>query len=635
MKNKRIYRGMFLSLALIAGCEGVKDSPSSADGIKDSPSSTLTEGTAIQLGETITIDGEGATASDQTVRITQAGTYLISGTLEDGQIQVEVGNQEEVNLVLNETQISSTTGAPILITQSAKTTITLMEGTQNVISHQMVMNDGEEVSKEEKAAIFSQDDLMITGTGSLTVDAKTYNGIVSQDDLVIEGGNFVIESANHGLKGKDSVVIEEGTFKMTTKGDAIQSDQGADEEKGFITIRGGDFDLVAEQDGIQAQTKLVIEGGTFKIETGGGYEAGAVKETTSQPPFNRGASATAETATTPSAKGLKAGQELVIEGGSLTINSADDALHTNGSLWMNGGEVTLSTGDDGLHADETVEVNGGTVDILTSYEGLEGQVVRVNDGVIRLVATDDGINAAGGMDGSGFMSFFNPTTTAQQESESGWIELNGGWLYVNASGDGLDANGSIIMTGGVVIVEGPTSGHDGILDFDETFDLQGGQLIASGGVGMLQTPSETSTQPTLVIQDSFESGELIHIQSEEGAEIVTFSPSKASQVLIISSPDLKMESTYRVLSGGTYSVEATDGVYQDGTYTEGEERFQVVLSDLITSNGTLTGDGMRGPGMKEGPGMRGTKDMREAPEMKDHPKMEMNSDLKTPTLNSF
>lgn len=635
MKNKRIYRGMFLSLALIAGCEGVKDSPSSADGIKDSLSSTLTEGTAIQLGETITIDGEGATASDQTVRITQAGTYLISGTLEDGQIQVEVGNQEEVNLVLNETQISSTTGAPILITQSAKTTITLMEGTQNVISHQMVMNDGEEVSKEEKAAIFSQDDLMITGTGSLTVDAKTYNGIVSQDDLVIEGGNFVIESANHGLKGKDSVVIEEGTFKMTTKGDAIQSDQGADEEKGFITIRGGDFDLVAEQDGIQAQTKLVIEGGTFKIETGGGYEAGAVKETTSQPPFNRGASATAETATTPSAKGLKAGQELVIEGGSLTINSADDALHTNGSLWVNGGEVTLSTGDDGLHADETVEVNGGTVDILTSYEGLEGQVVRVNDGVIRLVATDDGINAAGGMDGSGFMSFFNPTTTSQQESESGWIELNGGWLYVNASGDGLDANGSIIMTGGVVIGEGPTSGHDGILDFDETFDLQGGQLIASGGVGMLQTPSETSTQPTLVIQDSFESGELIHIQSEEGAEIVTFSPSKASQVLIISSPDLKMESTYRVLSGGTYSVEATDGVYQDGTYTEGEERFQVVLSDLITSNETLTGDGMRGPGMKEGPGMRGTKDMREAPEMKDHPKMEMNSDLKTPTLNSF
>ena len=635
MKNKRIYRGMFLSLALIAGCEGVKDSPSSADGIKDSLSSTLTEGTAIQLGETITIDGEGATASDQTVRITQAGTYLISGTLEDGQIQVEVGNQEEVNLVLNETQISSTTGAPILITQSAKTTITLMEGTQNVISHQMVMGDGEEVSKEEKAAIFSQDDLMITGTGSLTVDAKTYNGIVSQDDLVIEGGNFVIESANHGLKGKDSVVIEEGTFKMTTKGDAIQSDQEADEEKGFITIRGGDFDLVAEQDGIQAQTKLVIEGGTFKIETGGGYEAGAVKETTSQPPFNRGASATAEMATTPSAKGLKAGQELVIEGGSLTINSADDALHTNGSLWVNGGEVTLSTGDDGLHADETVEVNGGTVDILTSYEGLEGQVVRVNDGVIRLVATDDGINAAGGMDGSGFMSFFNPTTTSQQESESGWIELNGGWLYVNASGDGLDANGSIIVTGGVVIGEGPTSGHDGILDFDETFDLQGGQLIASGGVGMLQTPSETSTQPTLVIQDSFESGELIHIQSEEGAEIVTFSPSKASQVLIISSPDLKMESTYRVLSGGTYSVEATDGVYQDGTYTEGEERFQVVLSDLITSNETLTGDGMRGPGMKEGPGMRGTKDMREAPEMKDHPKMEMNSDLKTPTLNSF
>lgn len=635
MKNKRIYRGMFLSLALIAGCEGVKDSPSSADGIKDSLSSTLTEGTAIQLGESITIDGEGATASDQTVRITQAGTYLISGTLEDGQIQVEVGNQEEVNLVLNETQISSTTGAPILITQSAKTTITLMEGTQNVISHQMVMNDGEEVSKEEKAAIFSQDDLMITGTGSLTVDAKTYNGVVSQDDLVIEGGNFVIESANHGLKGKDSVVIEEGTFKMTTKGDAIQSDQEADEEKGFITIRGGDFDLVAEQDGIQAQTKLVIEGGTFKIETGGGYEAGAVKETTSQPPFNRGASATAETATTPSAKGLKAGQELVIEGGSLTINSADDALHTNGSLWMNGGEVTLSTGDDGLHADETVEVNGGTVDILTSYEGLEGQVARVNDGVIRLVATDDGINAAGGMDGSGFMSFFNPMTTSQQEGESGLIELNGGWLYVNALGDGLDANGSIIMTGGVVIVEGPTSGHDGILDFDETFDLQGGQLIASGGVGMLQTPSETSTQPTLVIQDSFESGELIHIQSEEGAEIVTFSPSKASQVLIISSPDLKMESTYRVLSGGTYSVEATDGVYQDGTYTEGEERFQVVLSDLITSNGTLTGDGMRGPGMEEGPGMRGTKDMREAPEMKDHPKMEMNSDLKTPTLNSF
>ena len=600
MKKKRIYGGMLLSLALLVGCEGTVNPPSSAltEETKNSLSTALTEGTLIQLGETVTIDGEGATASDQTVRITQAGTYYLSGTLEDGQIQVTVGDQEEVNLVLNETQISSTTGAPLLITQSAKTTITLTDGTQNVITHQGVMDNEEEVSKEEKAAIFSQDDLTITGTGALTVYAKTYNGIVSQDDLVIEDGNFVIEAINHGLKGKDSVVIEDGTFKLTTGGDAIQSDQDADEEKGFIAIRGGDFDVVADQDAIQAQTKLVIEGGTFSLETGGGSEEGAVKETTSQIPFNRGSSTTVvETTSTPSAKGLKAGQELVVEGGSLMINSADDALHTNGSLLVNGGEMTISSGDDGLHADETLEVNGGTIDILTSYEGLEGQVVRVNDGVVRLVASDDGVNAAGGMDGSGFTSPFNPATTSQQEGESGLIELNGGWLYVNSSGDGLDANGTITMTGGMVVVEGPTNGADAALDYDETFNLQGGQLIASGSMGMLQASAQTSSQPMVVIQESLTVGELVHIEAEDGTEIVTFAPSKNAQMLMVSSAELEIGTTYHVLHRGSYSLAGTDGVYQGGTYSGGEELLQLTLSELISSNGSLVGS-MRGAGTK-------------------------------------
>lgn len=139
-------------------------------------------------------------------------------------------------------------------------------------------------------------------------------------------------------------------------------------------------------------------------------------------------------------KGLKAAGSIRITGGSFSIDSADDAVHSNASITINGGTFEIATGDDGVHADETLTVTDGTIDISVSYEGLEALDVCIEGGDISLVADDDGLNAAGGTDSSG--------TSGGSSSSNGSISISGGNLHITASGDGIDANGSLTISGG-------------------------------------------------------------------------------------------------------------------------------------------------------------------------------------------
>ena len=147
------------------------------------------------------------------------------------------------------------------------------------------------------------------------------------------------------------------------------------------------------------------------------------------------------------AKGIKAGNSLTISGGKITVKSADDSLHSNGTITITGGEITLVSGDDGIHAEDSVSIAEGTIRITQSYEGIEGHIITVDGGQIDLTASNDGFNAGG--DASVSM----PTIT-----------INNGNIYVNAQGDGLDSNGDLIFNGGFVTVDGPTSGGDSALD---------------------------------------------------------------------------------------------------------------------------------------------------------------------------
>ena len=508
--------------------------------------------TTIEFGSSITVNGTGVTVDENIVTITQGGTYSLSGTLDDGQVIVNAGDLDQVEILLNGVHLTSSTSAPIYVMNADKTTLTLVEGTESVITDAESYVYEDATVDEPNAAIFSKDDLKINGTGSLIVNANYNNGIASKDDLDIKNGDITINAVNNGLKGKDSIEIDNGTFVINSGGDAIKSDNTTDTTKGWITINNGTFNLTATGDGIQAETDLLINGGTFTIETGGGSENSSSKSSSwgvwGIPGHAQTSSSSSEETT--SAKALKAGVNLTVEDGSFNIDSSDDSIHTNDSIVINGGSFTIASGDDGIHADTTLDINGGTIDITKSYEGLESTTITINDGTIHLIASDDGINAAGGNDGSAMNGRPGQNNFS---STSGMIYFNGGYVYVNASGDGLDANRSIEMSGGTVIVDGPTDGGNGALDYDATFNISGGLLIHYGSNAMLQTPSSSSSQNTIVVSSNTSSHTLVNIQDSTGTDLICLCASKSSQVIMISSPEFKTGETYTISTGGTYN----------------------------------------------------------------------------------
>ena len=642
-------------------------------------------------GDSISVTGDGATVDGTTVTVTSARTYRISGTLNDGQLIVDTDDEEDVILILGGASITCSDSAPIYVVNASDTVITLAAGTENYVT------DGDTYTyatgtDEPDAAIFSNDDLVFNGTGSLTVNANFNHGISSSDDLDINGGNITVNAVNHGIRGKDSVVMLDGTVTVTAGGDGIQSDNDEDTDKGYVTIEGGTLDITADSDGIQAETTLTISGGDITISadskglkagvnitieaatvdtasvdvdstddaincngtitisggditlatdddaihadstieiTGGDIDITTCYEGIEGPDIsiddatisivsdNDGISGSSDDGSSAvvsisggtvtidagtdgiqseaelnisggtvdittgggnsaslgsdvSAKGLKADGDIVVTAGTITIDSADDAIHADDTVTISGGDITITSGDDGIHAENSIAIDGGEIDITKSYEGIESIVVTVSDGTIHLVSSDDGINIAGGNSGGNGMS----------ADPNAYFELSGGYIWMNAQGDGCDSNGSVYMSGGTMIVNGPTANMNGALDYNGTFEITGGYLLAVGSSGMAESTSSSSTQETLFFYygSTQAAGTMVHIETEDGDEILTFVPVKAYQSVVLCSSELSIGTTYVVYSGGSSTGTETDGLYSGGTYTAGTELGSVTLS---------------------------------------------------------
>ena len=365
----------------------------------------LLAGSALADGS-ITLSPDGSTSTDasvlidgQTVTITQAGTYQIAGTLDDGALIVESAENAKITLVLGGVSIKNTTGAAIQIATADDVTIELQEGTTNVLQ------SGEEVdiataTEDEEAsggALQSKADLKIKGKGSLTVLGYLNNGIHCTKDLKIKNGNISVTALGHGIKGKNSVTVSGGTVTVTSGKDGITSDETENEEKGFVTIEDGEIIITSAGDGVSAETTLTVTGSVISIISGGG-SANAQQTTDNMRGWWDFDNSDSDDDSV-SCKGLKAGKALVISGGSITIDAQDDALHTDGDMTISGGECILSTGDDGAHAALSLTVLGGKITVLTSYEGLEANQITLAGGELDITASDDGINANGGSDG--------------------------------------------------------------------------------------------------------------------------------------------------------------------------------------------------------------------------------------------
>ncbi len=215
------------------------------------------------------VSGEGAEFKDGVLTISKAGTYVLSGKLTNGRVVINAGKKDDVRIILNGTEITSSDNSPFAVLQADKVSITLEEKTENKLTDGSEYKTASDESKVD-ACLYSQDDLTINGSGSLEINANYKHGIVTKDDLVITGGNISVTSKSTAIEGKDSVKISGGQFDISAGTNGIKSDNSEDSGKGFVSVTGGSFKIVSNNDGIEAQTVLKIDGGTFDITTGGG-----------------------------------------------------------------------------------------------------------------------------------------------------------------------------------------------------------------------------------------------------------------------------------------------------------------------------------------------------------------------------
>ncbi|MBI3123846.1 MAG: carbohydrate-binding domain-containing protein [Ignavibacteriales bacterium] len=506
-------------------------------------------------GTTITASGNGVSISGSTVTITSGGTYSISGTLTNGQINVNSSDAKTVRLILSGVNITNTTGAPINVMASEKTVIVLADNTQNFVtdaSTYVFANTGDD---EPNAAIFSKGDLSFYGNGTLTVKANYNDAISCKDGLIIKSGTLNVSSVDDGIRGKDYLIVKSGNITVNAKGDGLKSDNDEDSTRGYIYIANSSMNIISGGDAITAQTDVLISDGTYTITSGGG--SGFTANTTN------------------SSKGIKGLVYTIISGGTYTLSTADDALHSNKNLVINGGTFAITSGDDGIHADASLIINNGTINITKSYEGIESAALIINGGEIHIVSSDDGLNGAGGRDASSPGSFV--------QTGNYYLYINGGYIFINATGDGIDINGSIVMTDGVVVVNGPTANMNGAIDYDASFKISGGFIVASGSSGMAQAPGTTSAQYSVLVtfKTTLSANTLFHIQNSSGSDILSFVPKKNYQSVAISSPKLA-KGTYDIYYGGTSTGMLKDGLYQDGIYSAGTKATSFTISSIVT-----------------------------------------------------
>lgn len=545
-------------------------------------------------GDTASCDSDAVAISGSTVTIQAEGTFVLSGTLDDGMVIVDVTKNDKVQLVLDGADIHSETSAPIYVRKADKVFITLPEGSENTLScgESYTPIDDNNID----AAIFAKDDLTLNGSGKLTITAPGGHGIEAKDSLAITGGNYTITAASHALSANDDICIAEGTFALTAGKDGIHAKNNDDPTLGFVYIKGGLFQITAAGDGISGEGYVEILDGTFEIVSGVGSANAPAHQGGGFPFGPPGSSGETTDEESTSTKGIKATGNVTISGGTFTIDAEDDGIHSNASVTITGGTFDIASGDDGVHADEDLNVEEGVIGVSTSYEGLEGLNITISGGQISLVSTDDGINAAGGsMEdyfGGGLSS--EPTlefTTATADTAvlttlsdgfpgggpggggpggrpgggfggppggpgmmggNASLLITGGIITINASGDNIDANGTIEITGGTVIINGPTWGDTSILDYDNTATISGDAVFIGTGSTMMAQYFGESEHGQLFLRTGNQAAESTLIVSDsEGNEIISVTPVNDYALLICSCPGLVKGETYIVTIGET------------------------------------------------------------------------------------
>ncbi|MGN0747158.1 MAG: carbohydrate-binding domain-containing protein [Aristaeellaceae bacterium] len=518
------------------------------------------EATPIVLGMDAQ-QGEGYTLQDGVLTITGGGSYLLSG--EGTRVLIDAGEDDKVRLLLGGVTLCADGCAAIEAAQADKVFLTTLVGTENTVTVTGTPGEG---SKAD-AAIWADCTMTLNGSGTLHVSCEGSHGVKSTDSLKVTGGTLTIEAGKRGLSGKDSVRIAGGDITIVSGTDGVRATREDEGKEGYIYLSGGAIHVTTQGDGFSAEGVLQVDGGEITVKAG---ERSEVQASTG---FGerRGWYDADEHDDTPSQKGMKAGS-ILIRGGTLNLDTADDGLHAASALTLAGGDVTIATGDDALHSDKQLTISGGRLEVTASYEGIEGETILIEGGSIDLTSSDDGINAAGGADSSGFGRGW----PGGEGSSSASMTVTGGEVTITARGDGMDSNGSMAISGGSVFICGAASSTEVPIDYSGTGVITGGTLLATGSSShMLQSFGGASTQPTTVVSLSSQhsGGETVTLLDSSNAVLTSFTPAQAFQLVIVSCPGLAdgdactltVGSEQRAVTVGSSAYAAEGGFGQGGS----------------------------------------------------------------------
>lgn len=515
--------------------------------------------TAITLSDNASsCDSSSVSISDNTITITDEGTYLLTGSLSDGQVIVDA-DDKKVQLVLDSVNINCDTSAALYVKAADKVFVTLASDSENSLSNtsDFVAIDDNNID----AVIFSKDDLTLNGSGTLTVTAKYGHGIVSKDDLVITSGTYQITAAKHALSGKDSVRIADGVLTLDAGTDGIHSENTDNDAKGFIYIANGDISITADSDGFDAEETLQVDGGNIEVAAGDDGLHADDDLIITDGTIN----------VTKSYEGLE-GMTVTVEDGNISVVSSDDGINAagDGTSEESSQSGTPPEKPDGSDSTEDrpeppsgFDKNDNSSANSNSDSNSDSKPADLPDGNGGPGggnggpgggdgAPGGGNGGPGGGNGAPGGGNGGPGGGMEEATDYNLIQISGGKIYINANGDGIDSNGNLTVTGGEIYVDGPTSGGDGALDCSGTALISGGTVIAVGSSGMAENFDSSSAQGSMIttVSDSMITGD-ITLTDSEGNTIVSYSPSKEYSSVAISCADLKEGETYTLVAGDT------------------------------------------------------------------------------------
>ena len=471
--------------------------------------------TAIDLSNPTATDG--VTVEDGTLTITKAGTYKLSGEYQ-GQIKVETADSDAVRLVLDNANITNSSGAALNVVNADEVILYSASGTTNTIS------DGADYTAtgedDPDAVVYSKADLTIAGEGTLKVNGNHEDGIHTSDGLVIASGTLEVNAANTGIKGKDYVDILGGTINVTAQQDGIKSTNDTDEGQGWTRLSNGTVTVNAGDDGFKASRVVEISGGSLTVEQ--------------------------------SDEGIEA-QYINVSGGDVNVTSADDgmnaSLKTSNSESTDSSENTSDTANQQQNNQQQGSLPGGQQNGASNQQQQgTGQPPTVSgtsqDGKSQNGTTGTGQQGMGqppqgGMPGGGGGGTFEVVDAA--------INVSGGHVTVNAEGDGIDSNGVTTLSGGTLIVNGPSQGGNAALDTNGDLLLNGATVLSGSTADMFEAPSTNSTSGYLKLTNSsgFEQGSTVQVADSSGKVVANYKVTKSNvQLVLVSSSSIVKGQSY-------------------------------------------------------------------------------------------